>query len=387
MIFKAINALFPLYISNYSDSIYILYETSLATALILRTFVSLGIPGTYPFFILKEGKNDYKLYYLVIPLILNLIALVVLIWSKNNYYIMTALFLASLSLQALMSIHFQTKNLARYSPFFDTYHLLVYGLLVIVGCRNVDVFIRVQYLSLIPLTIFVIYVLLPKRLNWSTKDFLRVSQHGISVMLVSLAVVYCANFGRSQFINYLSADELKTYLIYFRLASFSVIFYQLFNYRYLPRIFLSSDFIFNRYVIGFPLFVTCLTAGFLFLLNLYSIEISFLTRGTIIKGHFDIVYFSSAIYFWVTGSIMELYMNKTGKGQWVGLFMLLLAFLFYIAIPAEMTRHMALLLHLLIMSLVLVPMVINYTKKTRRHGFAISFTLISLTTLCIGIFI
>ena len=107
----------------------------------------------------------------------------------------------------------------------------------------------------------------------------------------------------------------------------------------------------------------------LFLLNLYSIEISFLTRGTIIKGHFDIAYFSSAIYFWVTGSIGNY--EQKWKGQWSFIYATF-SVLILSSDSVEMTRHMALLFHLVIMSLVLVPMVINYTKKTRRHGFAIS---------------
>lgn len=360
---RGFSALFPLYTVNQAPSFYTFFELSLAGSLVLRSYTSLGLTGTYPFYVLKMKQLYIKQYYLIVPLMLlcaNIVSLS--LFSISTTYLLSLLSL--MSLQSLYSIHYKSMDKGHLSIIYDSLHVIVFSI-------SFFIYPSKTFLTIFTLSTFVIlffFSLKVLKINFcpfSFSDLYQMISRGIIVLIISSSFVTIVNLGRLDYFKIMDDNQILDYLVGFRICSIVLVFYQIFNYSFFRKLFMASNKGFDLMIIFSTIisYSLCLVVfilwNFCFNNNIFS---------SFISSYFDlkkVLYFSTFIYLWVYSSLMETYMHRHTDSKKIvyvmpALILMILIFSKQFGISVGFNNY-----HIISMFLITSPILIYYSRENR----------------------
>lgn len=379
---RGFSALFPLYTVNQAPTLFTFFELSLAGSLVLRSYTSLGLTGTYPFYILKMNQLYIKQYYLIVPLVLlcaNIVSLS--LFSITTTYLISLLSL--LSLQSLYSIHYKSIDKGHLSIIFDSLHVIIFSISFFIYPSKIflTIFTLVTFIVLFFISVKVLEI---KFYPFSFSDLYQMISRGIIILIISSSFTTIVNLGRLDYFKILDDNQILDYLVGFRICSIVLVFYQIFNYSFFRKLFMASNKGFD-FMIIYSTTISYSLCVFVFLIwnfcfnnNMFS---SFISRDFDLK---EVFYFSTFIHLWVYSSLMETFMHRNSDSKKIiyvmpALILLILIYAKQFGASVDFTNY-----HIITMCLITSPILIYYLRENKLFPSIKIYLGVLLIYLCIN---
>ncbi len=244
---KAIVFFAPLLLSNTLSTFdYGILEYAINIAFIGASIFNLGVPNAYPYFKLKRKFKDiydgFNFHFIYLFLTSLLVFILVLIFKNETQYVLSILFIYTLSNQVNYSLNYKTNEKIIKAVIIDAlfYLVLICAFLYIYLTGDSGV-LPVLYGAFFYSLIF-IFITIKKTykipFQQAFKKHQKLIKYGKDVMLSGLLILIIANSGRIV-IDFLFNDKelIAIFSFYFRMASFVIILHQVLNIIYFKRIY------------------------------------------------------------------------------------------------------------------------------------------------------
>lgn len=244
---KAIVFFAPLLLSNTLSTFdYGILEYAINIAFIGASIFNLGVPNAYPYFKLKRKFKDiydgFNFHFIYLFLTSLFVFILVLIFKNETQYVLSILFIYTLSNQVNYSLNYKTNEKIIKAVIIDAlfYLVLICAFLYIYLTADSGV-LPVLYGAFFYSFIF-IFITIKKTykipFQQAFKKHQKLIKYGKDVMLSGLLILIIANSGRIV-IDFLFNDKelIAIFSFYFRMASFVIILHQVLNIIYFKRIY------------------------------------------------------------------------------------------------------------------------------------------------------
>ena len=330
-IFKSLAFIAPLGIHEIlnSDDLYGKFEYSFNLGQALTGIFSMGLVGSYGYFVLKNHQKEliplFHFHFLALTAILCLVTLCFPNLITNNYFgaaILGVAFADQIMISGILKINGYNKL----SILVDTGVYIIMGILVIFiligGFKYSE---EVWYSSILFCLVGTSLLFHLKRAkdikDISTENIIRVYKFGGLILIISPLLVLLTSSTRLYIEYYASFTEVGIYSFYFRLASFILIIYRVFGIMLFRKFFIENHKKLDN-------FYTLIISG-LFAINIFL----FFSLPIILKGHYPkyeatfethsdlFLLCMFQITFWINISLFEPIFQRENKLLW---FMILL---------------------------------------------------------------
>lgn len=237
----------PLLLSNTLSTFdYGILEYAINIAFIGASIFNLGVPNAYPYFKLKRKFKDiydgFNFHFIYLFLTSLFVFILVLIFKNETQYVLSILFIYTLSNQVNYSLNYKTNEKIIKAVIIDAlfYLVLICAFLYIYLTADSGV-LPVLYGAFFYSLIF-IFITIKKTykipFQQAFKKHQKLIKYGKDVMLSGLLILIIANSGRIV-IDFLFNDKelIAIFSFYFRMASFVIILHQVLNIIYFKRIY------------------------------------------------------------------------------------------------------------------------------------------------------
>lgn len=244
---KAIVFFAPLLLSNTLSTFdFGILEYAINIAFIGASIFNLGVPNAYPYFKLKRKFKDiydgFNFHFIYLFLTSLFVFILVLIFKNETQYVLSILFIYTLSNQVNYSLNYKTNEKIIKAVIIDAlfYLVLICAFLYIYLTGDSGV-LPLLYGAFFYSLIF-IFITIKKTykipFQQAFKKHQKLIKYGKDVMLSGLLILIIANSGRIV-IDFLFNDKelIAIFSFYFRMASFVIILHQVLNIIYFKRIY------------------------------------------------------------------------------------------------------------------------------------------------------
>jgi hypothetical protein len=263
--FNAVAAVFIL--SNLSDSVttFGIFDYALSLGLLLTVPINTGLPGAYPYFILKAKETDLESVFPFHGWLLSTSFLVIyLLTMLLGVQLPVALSLAFLfafvfALQILASVMLKSREHIFSALLFDA------GFFILLNAYNAYVYYFnqpvnptvLQWGSFIYLLILNLYFLKKANFLVSFKwlDYKRVVQFAYPLISTALLIVVLTGSARIAIENWIGMEAVGIYGLYFRLSAIVVLFHQIVNIAFFKRIYSGNPANLDKWFQIFLIFI------------------------------------------------------------------------------------------------------------------------------------
>lgn len=224
------------------------FEYSLNLGQTLMAFFSMGFAGAYAYFILKKKKDIYipifHLHFLILTFALIIISIVTPS-LLNNIYFGAVIIGVAFSEQIFLSGVLKTKGLNNSSVIIDSGVYLVLAILIILSYLNwIKFSLPIWFISLLItliMTSIVYHIPNLKGIKLLTiTDYKTVYSYGI-LIVISGPLIYLLTNNTRLYIDYFtSIKDVGTYSFFFRITSFSLIFYRIIGILLFKKFFIDD---------------------------------------------------------------------------------------------------------------------------------------------------
>lgn len=318
---KIISFLSPLFLKNLINSniLYGQFEYSLSLGQILASLICMGFSSTYAYFIVIQNKNALKpIFHLHFLIFISLCFVTAILYPKilDNLYFGAFVIAILLADQIFMSATLKLAERNNSSVLIDS--LIYFNLAIILVLTKIEVInfnnkIWHQSILLLLIIIGVVYHLrnLDGIKNLKFKYFKELYGYA-GLILISTPLLYMINSGTRIYIEWLlDFDKVGTYSYFFRIASFSLIFYRITTILLYKKIFTSEIKILDSYFQRLSIFLLSLNiVTYLFLKYGYS-YLNFLPSLDLNENIILLCLFQ--INFWVNTALLESIIQRENK--------------------------------------------------------------------------
>lgn len=293
-----------------------LFEYALSGGLILAVILNLGLQGAYPFFIIKEKKENYRAIFFFHGLLVSGVILVLILLNKiMGYWIpikfsLMGLMASLIALQVLYSTILKSHEILIPAVLLDgglfitinIYNILMYFELVTFSLEYLETGLMI-YLIIVWLIYFREYFVTKQQ--FSLEKYQAIINFGKHLVISSFLIILLTG-GARIFIDYfLAIEQVGYYGFYFRLAGITVMIHQIINIVFFKKMYQSDTSTLDYY---FSLFVGAIL--------IISLSLSFLIPAlfsgilTILENSYSeykLLYITLAfqIVFWVILALNE----------------------------------------------------------------------------------
>jgi hypothetical protein len=263
--FNAVAAVFIL--SNLSDSVatFGIFDYALSLGLLLTVPINTGMPGAYPYFILKAKEADLESVFPFHGWLLSTSFLVIYILTLllgiqlPIAFSLAFLFAFVFALQILASVMLKSKEHIFSALLFDA------GFFILLNAYNAYVYYFnqpvnaavLQWGSFIYLIILNLYFL--KKANFLTAfkwiDYKRVVQFAYPLISTASLIMVLTGSARIAIENWIGMEAVGIYGLYFRLAAIVVLFHQIVNIAFFKRIYSGNPANLDKWFQRFLMFI------------------------------------------------------------------------------------------------------------------------------------
>lgn len=280
--------------------------------MVTNVLFNLGVPGAYPYFILKKKQNEIKHGFalhpiiLLIPFLINQLAYFVFGLDINFYLAFNVSYI--ISNQVFFSTQLKSHKKSSFAVILDSGIYIVLFLLFIAykaglvdtSIKTINVFILLYSCIYVLVAIYSFLKLKKENVVSAYKTILRFSIH----LLISTFLIFLiTTSGRILVEYFFGFEEVGIYAFYFRLAAIVVMIHQVINIAFFKEIYTFNPLELDKY---FSLFFV--------LISLLSISLYFISPY--IVGHlsnfynttyqsFNHIYFllSAQMVMWIASAL------------------------------------------------------------------------------------
>ena len=242
--------------------------------MIVNTVINLGVPGAYPYFILREKRLElqpsFKLHVLVllIPFVINQILFFFFELNINFYLAFNVSYI--IANQVFYSTQLKSHEKSIVAVILDSglyIVLLVYYIfslfgLVAISINAINVFIILYAMGYVFYSIYNFFKHKNQILIDGYKIILRFSVH----LLISTFLIFLiTTSGRILVEYFFDFEAVGVYAFYFRLSAIVVMIYQVINILFFKKLYTLSPLLLDEYYFKFFLFIYTLSVLIFFI--------------------------------------------------------------------------------------------------------------------------
>lgn len=242
--------------------------------MVVNTVINLGVPGAYPYFILREKRLElqpsFKLHVLVllIPFVINQILFFFFELNINFYLAFNVSYI--IANQVFYSTQLKSHEKSIVAVILDSglyIVLLVYYIfslfgLVAISINAINVFIILYAMGYVFYSIYNFFKHKNQILINGYKIILRFSVH----LLISTFLIFLiTTSGRILVEYFFDFEAVGVYAFYFRLAAIVVMIYQVINILFFKKLYTLSPLLLDEYYFKFFLFIYTLSVLIFFI--------------------------------------------------------------------------------------------------------------------------
>ena len=251
--------------------------------IIVNTIINLGVPGAYPYFVLKqkelELKPAFKLHavVLLIPFITNQVLFFGFNLNVNFYLAFNVSFI--IANQVFYSTQFKSHEKSIFAVILDSgiylillaYYILSKLSLIESSIKLVNVFVFTYSLVYV---IFGVFNFIKNKSNISFTKYKKILRFSIHLLLSTFLIFLITTSGRILVEYFFDFEAVGVYAFYFRLAAIVVMIHQVVNIAFFKKMYTFDPTILDKYF-------------YLFFILIYIIAIAIFFITPLFVGHFS----------------------------------------------------------------------------------------------------
>ncbi len=342
-----INSISSIFISsNFSPSteIFGILDYALAVGLIVSIPVMIGLPGAYPYFIIKKNKIEYEYFFFFHGLFIGITTVVFYFLIQifdlgiSIYIQFVALVTVVFSLQIIASVIYKSKNKIYKSLIFESGFFLLlngYNLYLFINKEelNIQILIHVYLCYIIGLIIYYGYkISIINKIE--IKKYKEIIKFGMYLVIGSFLIMALTTSSRIFIKELLGMKYVGIYGIYFRIAALIVILYQIINIVFFKKIYTASSEKLDDVFFVFLFLITLISLLFIPLVPYVFIPFVELINDTWESNSNLYILLSFQMIYWIGLALFENVIHrenlskKCNKGLFVFVILLLVIILF-----------------------------------------------------------
>ncbi|WP_225035908.1 oligosaccharide flippase family protein [Winogradskyella sp. SM1960] len=394
---KALVYFTPLLLADVlSTSDYGILEYALAgLGVIVNTLINLGVPGAYPYFIIREKKDNLKTGFslhpivLLLPFIINQLAFLFLSLDVNFYLAFNISYI--IANQIFYSTQLKSHEKSSYAVILDS-GIYIILFLFFIGYETGLFEPSITAINRIVLVYALFYAVIgvlryvkseKQNITSHYKTILKFSVH----LLISTFLIFLiTTSGRILVEFFFGFDEVGIYAFYFRLAAIVVMIHQIINIAFFKKIYTFSPLILDQYFYKFFFIIAALSIVIYFVSPFVVSEFSNFFNDTF--ETYKSIYFllSAQMIMWIASALNSNIIDRENSAKINNIFFLILIscislilFLFkdVFSFPQLIYVHFT--------TIYLASMIQYYTLSKKKIYFkksAISLTIIFILQSC-----
>lgn len=318
---KATVYLIPLLLADIlSQADFGVLEYALAgLGMIVNTVINLGIPGAYPYFILKENRPDLKPTFslhaliLIIPFLINQILFFVFNLDVNFYLAFNISYI--IANQVYYSTQLKSHEKSSLGVIFDSgiyivlllFIIAYYSNLILPTIQAINVFIFIYSL------LYVVYAIKKyndHKVNSSFKAYKTILKFSIHILISTFLIFLITTSGRIFVEFFFDFKTVGVYAFYFRLAAIVVMIHQVINIAFFKKIYTFNSKILDTYYFLFFVFIFVLSIIIYFISPLFVGYFSEFFNKTY-GANRDLYFLLSAqMVFWISSALNSVIIDR-----------------------------------------------------------------------------
>lgn len=311
---KAIIYFVPLLLAEVlSKEDYGVLEYALAgIATLVSTIINLGVPGAYPYFILKQKKAFLKEGFYFHSIVLFFFFLMNQILYLNHLLSFNIYFAFNISYVLANQLFFSTQLKSNEKPvkavLLDSalyFVLLIYYLIIKTSLINLD-FKGANYFVLIYAAFYIINagkLLLKISLKRVIHFYKIITKFSVHILISTFLIFLISVSGRILVEFFFDYETVGIYSYYFRLSAVVVMIHQIANIVYFKKIYTLNPHILDNYFYLFFIFIFILSLSFYFIFPKIIIYFSDFFNLTFQNNKAVYFLLSSQMVLWIASAL------------------------------------------------------------------------------------
>lgn len=323
-------------VSDIND--YGIFEYALTFGGIASIIMDVGGNGSYPYFSLKKGEQNYDavFYAHYLPFIVLGIALLIFLhlFNLSDKISLCVLLTLILGMQSRLSTIFKSRDFIFYSLLCDG------GLFLVINLYNIFVYINHTHfiLSELLIVLFIYTIILSlffgakyylEKEHFNLEKYKAVLKWGYKIVLSSFLIIFLTSSARILIENLLGLQQVAEYSFYFRLACITVMLHQAINIFFFKKIYTSDPRILDKYLSWFFIIIMLLGLMVWEIVPFIFQPFFKLLRSYSIYDKQLFLILSFQVYFWIVMATFEniIYREDLSSKMNVYFFFILMLFL------------------------------------------------------------
>lgn len=357
--------------------------------MIVNTIINLGVPGAYPYFILKKNShflsNAFSLHplILIIPFLVNQILFLVLNLGISYYLAFNVSFI--IANQMFYSTQLKSHEKPIPAVLLDSgiyILLLVYFIGFQVELLRIDIegISNLVFLYSLVYVIYGIYQFYKVDKDRILKKYLKVLKFGVHLLISTFIIFLITTSGRILVEFFFDFELVGVYAFYFRLSAVVVMLHQIINITFFKKIYTLDPRILDKYFYMFFIAIFILTLCCFYIAPLLISRFSsyFMATYSTYKG----VYFllSVQMVMWIGTALNSNIINRENlafKNNISLTFLLLISSILLFALKEHLTLSLLTIIHFTVIFITCLSQFLNLYQK----GYFFKKSVIALSTI------
>ena len=362
--------------------------------MIVNTVINLGVPGAYPYFILREKRLElqpsFKLHVLVllIPFVINQILFFFFELNINFYLAFNVSYI--IANQVLYSTQLKSHEKSILAVILDSgvyivllgYYILSLLGLVEISIKAINIFIALYCLVYV---FYSIYKFFKHKTQISFTKYKTILKFSVHLLISTFLIFLITTSGRILVEYFFDFETVGIYAFYFRLAAAVVMIYQVINIIFFKKIYTLDPLILDKYYHLFFVFIYVLSIIIFFVAPYFVGYVSNYFNATYLENKSVYFLLSAQMVLWIASALNSSIIDRESLApknniKFLGLIFIVSITLYYL--KDQLDLQMLVLLHYTVISLAcLIQYFILYKKNIKFKKSIISIVTMYLITM------
>lgn len=363
--------------------------------MVVNTIINLGVPGAYPYFVLRQKQLDlqpsFKLHAIVllIPFAINQILFFFLQLDVNFYLAFNVSYI--IANQVFYSTQLKSHEKSIIAVILDSgiyILLLLYYILSLLGVveisiKAVNIFVTLYGFIYV---FYGVYNFLKHKTQISFTKYKTILKFSVHLLLSTFLIFLITTSGRILVEYFFDFEMVGVYAYYFRLAAVVVMIYQIISITYFKKIYTLNPLILDKYYHLFFVFIYVLAIIIFFVAPYFVGYMSNFFNETYIENKSIYFLLSAQMVMWIASALNSSIIDRENLApknniKFLGLLFIASVILYYL--KDQLDLQTLVLMHFTVICLAcLIQYYSLYQKKIKFKKSIISIVVIYLITIC-----
>ncbi|AUS05221.1 hypothetical protein [Pseudotamlana carrageenivorans] len=368
--------------------------------MVVNTVINLGVPGAYPYFLLKEKRLDiqtsFKLHsiILLVPLIINQILFFCFQLNINFYLAFNVSFI--IANQVFYSTQLKSHEKSLWAVILDSGIYLVLLLLFVLSFSgfvkiNINVISYFILFYALVYAVYAIYTFIKYRALIDFNKYKAILKFSIHLLISTFLIFLITTSGRILVEFFFDFNTVGIYAFYFRLAAVVVMIYQIINITFFKKIYTLNPNILDKYYCMFFVLIYTLSV-FIFFVSPFVVKyFSNYFNETFVLNQGTYFLLSAQMVMWIASALNSSIIDReklASKNNIKFLILIILSVVVLYFLRDIMHLQTLVLVHFTVITMAcLIQYFSLYQKKIKFKKSIVSLLAIYAVSICVFIFI